>query len=65
MSELCSPGKQGLLTGKEKRKIFWGARNAHYLDLGGDYRTDTLCKKFSNYTLQICAHIYYILYFNF
>lgn len=50
---------------KGEEEIFWGARHAHYLDLAADYRTHTLRKKFSNYTLQICAYIYYILYLNF
>ena len=44
-----------------EEEIFWGARNAHYLDLAGDYRTHTLCKKFSNYTLQICARLLYFI----
>ena len=32
---------------EEDDGIFWGARNAHYIDLGGDYRTICTCKKFS------------------
>lgn len=55
----------GTTSWEGQEEIFWGAGNAHYLDLASDYRTHTLCKKFSNYALQICAHIYYILYLNF
>lgn len=60
-SENCSPWQVGTEWEREKG-TFWGAGNVHHLDLGGNYRSIYICKKFFQlYTSDMCTYLLYFI----